>query len=110
MGEAGWMLEAGSFTALDTADRQAVSDWLDYASGIDSVIDLAARPWNIPGASGILGVFEACRNQATWLIVRDTSGWVLAHCQDGFVSDVFDSMPEILRLIDDQRQTATPPQ
>jgi hypothetical protein len=99
------MLEAGSFKALDSTDRQALSDWLDHASDIDSVMDLAPRPWNISGASSILGIFEARRNQATWLMVRDASGWALARCQDGFVSDVFDSIPEILRLIDAQRRS-----
>lgn len=97
------MLGTGALTGLDTADRQALSDWLFQASGIDSVMDLAVRPWNIPGASSIFGIFETGVNQASWLIVRYGSGWTLVRSKDGFVSDVMASMPEILKLLDQQR-------
>jgi hypothetical protein len=102
-GEATWVLRAGRFTGLDIADQQALSDWLDDAAGIDTVRDLADRPWNIAGASVILGVFENDRDQASWLIVRYGSGWTLARCADGFVSDVFESLPDLFGLIDEQR-------
>jgi hypothetical protein len=102
-GEATWVLRASRFTGLDIADQQALSDWLDDAAGIDTVRDLADRPWNIAGASVILGVFENDRDQASWLIVRYGSGWTLARCADGFVSDVFESLPDLFGLIDEQR-------
>jgi hypothetical protein len=103
-GEAIWVVRARSFTGLDTFDRQALSDWLDNANGIDTVMDLAERPWNIPGASIILGVFECDKDQASWLIVRYGSGWTLARCADGFISDVLESLPDILGLLDEQRR------
>jgi hypothetical protein len=108
-GEATWVLRAGTFTGLDTADRQVLSDWLDDASGIDTVMDLAARSWNIAGASAILGVFEPDRDQASWLIVRHGSGWTVARQADGFVSDVLDSLQEILGLLDELRRDAADP-
>ena len=99
-----WVLRAGSFTGLDSADRQALSDWLDAADGIDTVIDLALRDWDIVDAQAILGVFEPGNNKASWLIVRHVSGWTLARRSDGLVSDVVDSLPELLALLDRQRQ------
>jgi hypothetical protein len=100
---ASWVLRAGSFTGLDSADRQALSDWLDAADGVDTVMDLALRDWDIAGAQAILGVFEPGNNQASWLIVRHVSGWTLARRSDGLVSDVMDSLPELLALLDGQR-------
>lgn len=97
-------MRVGTFTGLDATDRQILSAWLDRsaATGIDTVLDLAIRPWNIAGASAIFGVFETNRDQASWLIVRYGSGWTLARCADGFISDVSASLPDILRLIDVQ--------
>jgi hypothetical protein len=102
--EATWVLPTGSFTGLDTVDRQALSDWLDATTGIDTVMDLTARPWNVAGAGVILGVFETDKQQASWLIVRYSDGWTLARCADGFVSDVSNNLPDLLRMIDGQRQ------
>jgi hypothetical protein len=99
-----WVLPAATFTKLGSADRQALSDWLDGADGIETVVDLAARPWNIAGASAIFGVFETDKDQASWLIVRHASVWTLARCVDGFVSDVMVSLSDILSLIDEQRR------
>jgi hypothetical protein len=103
-GEATWVLPAGTFTGLDTADRLVLSDWLDDANGIDTVMDFSVRPWNVAGARGIFGVFEVGKEQATWLIVRDRSGWILVRCSDGFVSDLTVSLLDILGLIDEQRR------
>ncbi len=100
--EATWVLQAGTFTGLDIADRQALSDWLDDNSSVDTIIDLADRSWNIARASTILGVFESNSDQASWLIVRYGDGWTLARLRDSFISDVLDSLPNILRLIDEQ--------
>jgi hypothetical protein len=102
-GEATWVLRASTLTGLDTADRRVMSDWLDGASGIDTVTDLGARPWNIEGATGIFGIFETGNGQASWLIVRNQSGWTLARCSDGLVSDVIDSLRDVLALVDEQR-------
>jgi hypothetical protein len=101
-GEEAWMPPAGTFIGLDTADRQALSDWLDGASGIDSVIDLAVRPWNIAGATAIIGVFRTYQDQASWLIVRDGAGWTLADCRNDIISDPSPSLPDILCMIDDE--------
>jgi hypothetical protein len=98
------VLPARIFTGLDTPDRQALLDWLDGADGVDAVIDLTVRGWNIAGAHVILGVFKPGEDQASWLIVGDGSGWMLARCADGFISEVSDSLPGILGLIDEQRQ------
>jgi hypothetical protein len=103
-GEATWVLPAGTFTGLDTADRQVLSDWLDSALGIDTVMDFSVRPWNVAGTTAIFGVFEVGQDQATWLIVRHTSGWMLVRCSDSSVSDVMVLLPDILDLIDEQRR------
>lgn len=94
--------QAGTIDGLDSADQRILSAWLDgaAAAGIDTVLDLGVRPWNIAGANVICGVFETNRDQASWLIIRYGPGWTLARCSDGFISDVFASLPDILRIID----------
>jgi hypothetical protein len=97
-----YMPRAGKVTGLDAADRQVLSSWLASAAarGIDTVMDLSVRPWDIGGAAVIVGVFETNKNQASWLVVREGSGWTLARCADGFVSGLTKSLPDILALID----------
>ena len=90
----------GTIDGLDSAGHRILSAWLDKAAGIDTVLDLGVRPWNIAAANVILGVFETNRDQASWLIVRYGPGWTLARCSDGFISDVSASLQDILRLID----------
>ena len=88
-------------TGLDPADQRILASWLNHSSTnrIDTILDLTIRPWNIVGASAILGVFEVKRNHASWLIVKLDSGWTLARCADGFISDVSASLPDILSII-----------
>jgi len=102
--EATWVLLAGTFKGLNRVDRQTLSDWLDGASGIDTVVDLTERHWNIDGPQAILGVFESDEEQASWLIVGDGAGWTLVRCIDGFISNVLTAFPDILDLIDEQRR------
>ena len=96
------VLQPGEFTGIDTTDRQILSDWLDQAGpgGIDTIIDLTLRPWQITGAQAIIGVFEKDKVEASWLMVRNRSGWVLARCNDRSISDVSAALPDILALID----------
>ena len=100
---------AGLFTGLGATDRRLLEAWLGRAAdaGIDTVLDLAIRPWNITGASAIFGVFETSRDQASWLIVRYGSVWTLARCADGFISDVSASLPDILSIIDAELRRQT---
>lgn len=96
------VLPTAIFPQLDIADRSVLLDWLDHAEehGIDTVMDLAVRPWNIVGVDVVIGVFEIGKSQASWLVVRHGSGWALARCDDGFVSDVAASLAGILAMID----------
>ncbi len=100
--EASWVSRVEKITGFDADDRQVLSDWLTRAraDGIDKAIDLAGRPWRIDGPRAIVGVFEKAKDQASWLIVRDSSGWVLISCEDGFVSDVSAALSDVLALID----------
>jgi len=104
-GKESWVPEAGTFVGLDEADRQVLSDWLDRAGarGIDAAMDFSVRHWGVGGAGVVVGVFEAGRDKASWLVVRSGTGWVLARCADGFVSDVMTSLPAALALIDADR-------
>ena len=40
------------------------------------------------------------QEKASWLLLRHWSGWTLARCADGFVSEAMMSLPAILALID----------
>ncbi|HEY1413993.1 MAG TPA: hypothetical protein VGF36_17740 [Rhodopila sp.] len=97
-----WVPGTGTFTGLDDADQQVLSDWLDQAGarGIDAALDFSVRPWGVTGTGAIVGVFEAGEHHASWLLVRRGSGWVLARRRDGFVSDEMSSLPAVLALID----------
>jgi len=94
--------QATSSSRLDECDLQVLVAWLGHARtrGIDAIMDLTVRPWNVSGAEAILGVFESHNEQASWLIVRCVSGWTVARCADGFVSNASIFLAEILDLID----------
>jgi hypothetical protein len=94
------MQQAETLAALDPADRDLLSAWLAARGRIDIVLDLSSRAWHIPGDRTIIGVFEAGRQQASWLIVAERSVWVLAQCDDGTVSGPCTTLAEILTLID----------
>jgi hypothetical protein len=104
-GEETWVPGTGTFAGLDDDDRHTLSDWLDRAGmrGIDTAMDLSARPWGISDADAIVGVFEAGKDTASWLIVRSRFKWVLARCPDCFISDEMESLPAILALIESSR-------
>jgi hypothetical protein len=103
-----WVPRARTNAGLDDSDRQVLADWLDDAGtrGIDAAMDLSVRPWGVAGAGAIVGVFEAGKEKASWLVLRHRAGWTLARCADGFVSDALISLPAILALIDADRTLA----
>ncbi len=97
---------AQTFAGLDDAEQVILARWLHRVGtrislerGINLAIDLSARPWNIAGVSVVIGVFEAGKDQASWLIVRAAGRWVLAQCSDGFVSDEMPSLQAVLDII-----------
>lgn len=89
------------FAGLDVADRQVLADWLACKSpdGVDAVLDLTARPWNLAGIGPIIGVFEAAKLRATWLILRHPDGWLLIDPGDGSVSDLCATLAGVLASI-----------
>jgi hypothetical protein len=92
----------GTIDGPKIGDRQILSAWLDRAEalGVDAVLNLGGRPWNIAGVGAIFGVFETRHNQASWLIMRYGQSWILARCRDNVISGLSASLPEILRLIE----------
>lgn len=99
-----------TFTGLDDADRHILSAWLHRAGarGIDAAMDLSVRPWGVSGVGAIIGVFDVGQDRASWLIVGHGSGWTLARCADGFISDEMTSLPAVLALIDADRTVVRP--
>jgi hypothetical protein len=102
-----WVPGSPIFTGLDEADQQILSAWLSRvgsrgrgALGIDAAMDLSVRPWGVSGVGAIIGVFEPGQDRASWLIVGHGSGWTLARCADGLISEVMTSLPAVLTLID----------
>ena len=100
-----WVPGSPTFTGLDEADSKVLSTWLDRASarGIEAAMDLSVRPWGVSNVGAIIGVFGAGEDRASWLVVGHGTGWTLARCSDGFVSDVMTSLPAVLALIDADR-------
>jgi hypothetical protein len=103
--EASRVSQAGPFTGFDAAESQSLVDWLATAKarGIDAVIDLAPRPWNVAGVQAIAGVFKRNLPLASWLIVRCDAGWLLTR-PDGSVSDVSPVLSDILAQIGNDRR------
>jgi hypothetical protein len=101
------MLEPGTFAALDPVSRDMLSDWLLSATSavgrgrIDTVLDLSPRPWKVAGTSCVIGVFEPGAKSASWLIVGYGTGWTLAQCRSGSVSEPGVTLAEALEQIDE---------
>jgi hypothetical protein len=101
--EASRVSQAHLFTRLEASDRNVLAHWLEDARrhGVDAVIDLTVRPWNIACTPIIVGIFEKNRAEASWLIVHCPDGWMLANCTDGSILGVCAALLDILALIED---------
>jgi hypothetical protein len=108
--EVTWVPGPPTIMGLDDADRRILSAWLSAARarGIDAAMDLSVRPWGVSGVGAIIGVFDIGQDRASWLIVGHGSGWTVARCADGFISDEMSSLPAVLALIDADRAAVRP--
>jgi len=99
------MSQVSAFAALDVADRRMLADWLaeGLPAGVDAVLDLSSRPWNVSGAGAIIGVFEAAQPLATWILVHHDAGWMMLRPASGFVSDPAGSLADLLPCIGSAR-------
>lgn len=95
----GWRAKAEAFAGLTPAERRELAKWLRHCSDVSAVEDLSARSWNIPGARTILGVFEAGRDRASWLLIHDGWDWTVGSCDTGMVSDPPLPLHDVLALI-----------
>lgn len=95
------MLRSGTFTRLGPAQRQVLSDWIDAspAGRIDAIVDMSFRPWSVPAAGAIIGIFEPGEERATWLVVEYPPGWILVHCGKVPLTEECGSLMEALSLI-----------
>jgi hypothetical protein len=73
----------GEFPGLSAEERQSLAAWRIPAAerGIETVIDLTARRWNVQGTRTILGVFQREAVRAAWLLVQEDTGWSLIDCE-----------------------------
>ena len=67
-------------------------------------MDLSVRPWAVTGVGVIIGVFEAGKDSASWLLCGNVPAGSWSRCDDGFVSDVMTSLPAVLALIEADRR------
>ena len=88
--------------ALATADRAILAAWLGRvrARGIDAAVDLTPRPWNVPGALAVIGVFRAHEGVARWVIAWHADGWLLLRPHDGFIQEAPRPLQEVLATIE----------
>jgi hypothetical protein len=95
------MSASAEFPGLSAAERQTLADWRVAAAerGIETVIDLGARPWNVPGTRTVLGVFQRDAERAGWLLVQEDTGWDLIDCTAETVIGSTLSLADALVLI-----------
>lgn len=78
-----------------------LEEWLRtvWLRGIDSVEDLAGRPWPGAVAETLIGVFRQGEQQAGWLVVGQAGQWAVATCANGLVSAPVGSLSDALALV-----------
>lgn len=76
------MPAGAEFPALSAEERQSIEAWRMAAAnrGLDAVIDLTGRRWNVPLACAIVGIFRIGEARAAWLLIRDDTGWTVLDC------------------------------
>jgi anti-sigma factor RsiW len=90
-----------AFRGLSAAERRTLSHWLAAvrSAGVDAAEDLGERPWAMPAADTIIGVFRSGHLLASWLVIGQSGSWAVACCADGAVSEACDSLAEALALV-----------
>ena len=99
--DAPYQLAGQTFGTLTEAQRRHLLGWHDAAraSGIDSIEDLTQRPWPQCNVDTIIGVFEADRLLATWLIVGQGGEWAVACCRDSTISEPVSTLADALQIV-----------
>ena len=94
-------LPRSAFPALSAGERVYLEEWLRtvWLRGIDSVEDLAGRPWPCTVAETVIGVFRQDEGQAGWLVVGQEGQWAVATCSSGEVSEPVASLSDALSLV-----------
>ena len=89
------------FRGLNVNDRRMLAGWIteSRSAGIETVEDLAIRPWPEPNAETVIGVFKTGHLLASWLIVGQEGCWAVACCADGAVSPRLPSLADALALV-----------
>jgi hypothetical protein len=95
------MPASAEFPGLSVEERQCLAAWRMTAAerGIETVIDLNARQWNVQGTRTILGVFQRETDRAGWLLVQEDAGWSLIDCEKETVSGGTLSLGDALALV-----------
>lgn len=90
-----------SFSGLSPDERRHLREWQSAArvTGIDAVEDLTSRPWPCAVAGTVIGVFQAERKAAQWLVIGHNGAWAVACCAEGEVSRTLNSLAEALAVI-----------
>ena len=91
----------GAFSTLSPDEQTLLQNWQSAARavGIDAVQDLTSRPWPSHIDGTVIGVFEAGREAASWLVICHDSTWAVAFCAEGAVSGALSSLTAALSLI-----------
>ncbi len=95
------------FTRLTSEERSELAAWCEAArsAGIDGVEDLGVRPWPVPNAAAILGVYRSGAALADWLVVGRSGDWAVACCADGQIIGSAPTLIDALRVLYQVRDT-----
>jgi len=95
------MSASAEFSGLSAAERQSLAAWRIAAAqrGIETVLDLSGRHWNVQGTHTVLGVFQQDAKCAGWLLVREASGWSLIDCVTETISGGTLALDDVLAMV-----------
>jgi len=90
-----------SSTGLTVEERRHLLAWVDAArtGGIDATEDLRLRPWPVPIAAAVIGVFRTGEVMAAWLVVGQNGLWTVVAVTEGSVLATRPTLAEALAVI-----------
>lgn len=86
---------------LSVDERRTLLAWVEAAReiGIDATEDLRLRPWPLPVAANVIGVFRADEGMAAWLVVGQGAAWTVVSVREGGILATTSSLTQALDLI-----------
>jgi len=92
---------ASNVQGLTVEERLQLLAWTNAVRphGIDATEDLRLRPWPVPIAANVIGVFRIGEGMASWLVVGQNGAWTVVSVSEGTVMDTRPTLAGALAMI-----------